>query len=60
MEVNTGRSDLLWNYAASFMRLASALIILPLILHLLPVEEVGLWNIMISLNAMIYLLDFGF
>jgi len=58
--VNTGRSDLIWNYAATFMRLASALIILPLILRLLPQEEVGLWNIMIGLNAMIYLLDFGF
>ena len=58
--MNTGRTDLLWNYAASFMRLASAMIILPLILRLLPDEEVGLWNVMIGLNAMIYLLDFGF
>lgn len=58
--MNTGRSDLLWNYAASFMRLASAMIILPLILRLLPDQEVGLWNVMIGLNAMIYLLDFGF
>jgi O-antigen/teichoic acid export membrane protein len=42
------------------MRLASAMIILPLILRLLPDQEVGLWNVMIGLNAMIYLLDFGF
>ena len=36
------------------------MIILPLILRLLPDQEVGLWNVMIGLNAMIYLLDFGF
>ena len=42
------------------MRVASALIVLPLILRMLPKEEVGLWTIMIGLNSMIYLLDFGF
>lgn len=42
------------------MRVASALIVLPLILRMLPQEEVGLWSVMIGLNSMIYLLDFGF
>ncbi|HBY01995.1 MAG TPA: hypothetical protein DEG92_05565 [Rikenellaceae bacterium] len=55
-----GRTDLLWNYGASFMRVASALVVLPLILKMLPREEMGLWSVMISLNSMIYLLDFGF
>lgn len=54
------RADVYWNYAATFMRMASAIIILPLILRLLPSEEVGLWSVMIGLNAMIYMLDFGF
>lgn len=54
------RADVYWNYAATFMRMASAIIILPLILRLLPSEEVGLWTVMIGLNAMIYMLDFGF
>lgn len=54
------RADLFWNYGATFMRVASALIVLPLILRMLPQEEVGLWTIMIGLNSMIYLLDFGF
>ncbi len=58
MKIN--RTDLLWNYAASFMRVASALVVLPLILKMLPSEEMGLWTVMISLNSMIYLLDFGF
>lgn len=54
------KADLFWNYGATFMRVASALIILPLILRMLPSEEVGLWTVMIGLNSMIYLLDFGF
>lgn len=54
------RADLFWNYGATFMRVASALIVLPVILRMLPEEEVGLWTVMISLNSMIYLLDFGF
>ena len=42
------------------MRVASALVVLPLILRMLTQEEVGLWSVMIGLNSMIYLLDFGF
>ena len=55
-----GRRDLLWNYSASFMRVASALIILPLILKMLSPEEYGLWSIMLSIKAITELLDFGF
>lgn len=54
------RADLFWNYGATFMRVASGLIVLPLILRMLPSQEVGLWTVMISLNSIIYLLDFGF
>ena len=59
-QMKVTRADLFWNYGATFMRVASALIVLPLILRMLPKEEVGLWTIMIGLNSMIYLLDFGF
>lgn len=55
-----GRRDLLWNYGASFMRVASALIILPLILKMLSPEDYGLWSIMLSIKAVTELLDFGF
>ncbi len=54
------KADLFWNYGATFMRVASALIVLPVILRMLPEQEVGLWSVMIGLNSMIYLLDFGF
>ena len=54
------KSDVAWNYGATIMRMASAVIILPLMLHLLSGEEVGLWMVMIELFTMINLLDFGF
>ncbi len=58
--MNITRADLFWNYGATFMRVASGIIVLPVILRMLPAHDVGLWSIMIGLNSMIYLLDFGF
>ncbi len=58
--MNISKADLFWNYGATFMRVASGVIVLPVILRMLPAEDVGLWSIMIGLNSMIYLLDFGF
>ena len=55
-----GRKDIAWNLIATFMRIASGLIVLPLVLRLLTREEVGLWNIFITVGSVITLLDFGF
>ena len=54
------RADVIWNYSATLMRMASAIIILPLMLHMLSGEEFGLWTVMLELYAMVNLLDFGF
>ena len=42
------------------MRVASGLIVLPLVLHLLSKDEVGLWNIFLIIGSLATLLDFGF
>ena len=55
-----GRKDLLWNYAATAMRILSGIIVLPVMLRLLPSEEVGIWAIFLSLTTITSLLDFGF
>ncbi len=55
-----GRKDVIWNYAATFMRIASGIIILPLVLKLLPSEEYGLWNIFLTISTLPALFDFGF
>ena len=55
-----GRRDLLWNYAATSMRILSGIVVLPVILRMLPSEEIGIWSIFLSLMTITSLLDFGF
>jgi O-antigen/teichoic acid export membrane protein len=55
-----GRKDVIWNFAATFMRVASGLIVLPLVLRLLPRQEYGLWTIYVTIGGLATLLDFGF
>lgn len=55
-----GRKDIFWNYAATFMRIASGIIILPLVLRMLPTEEYALWTIFLTISSLTALLDFGF
>jgi len=52
--------DVIWNFAATILKVAAGVLILPLVLHLLPAEDVGLWTIFVSVGAMSFLLDFGF
>ena len=55
-----GRKDVAWNFAATSLRIASGVIVLPLVLRLLPSQEVGLWNIFLTIGSLAALLDFGF
>jgi O-antigen/teichoic acid export membrane protein len=58
MQIN--KIDVLWNYSATFFKIASSAILLPIILHVLPSQEVGIWAIFSSISALIFLLDLGF
>jgi O-antigen/teichoic acid export membrane protein len=55
-----GRKDVIWNFAATFMRVASGIIVLPLVLKILPTQEYGLWTIYVTIGGLAILLDFGF
>jgi O-antigen/teichoic acid export membrane protein len=55
-----GRSDILWNYAATFFKIAAGVLLLPFILKMMSSEEIGIWTIFITISAFIGLLDFGF
>jgi len=55
-----GRKDIYWNYAATFLRIAAAAILLPFILRMMPSEMVGIWTVFITITAFAGLLDFGF
>jgi len=58
--MNINKIDLAWNYAATFMKIASSALLLPLILTKMPSEMVGIWSIFITITALTGLLDFGF
>jgi O-antigen/teichoic acid export membrane protein len=58
MDIN--RKDIFWNYAATFLKIASAIILLPLILKIMPSEMVGVWTVFMSITAFSSLLNFGF
>lgn len=52
--------DVIWSFFATFFRAASSALLLPLILKLLPAEEVGLWTIFMSVTFLVSVFDFGF
>jgi O-antigen/teichoic acid export membrane protein len=55
-----GLKDVLWNYAATFLHIASSLILFPFILRILPGETIGVWTIFTTVISMVNLFDFGF
>lgn len=59
-QIRTKKQDLIWNFVAQFFALGTGLITLPLVLRLLTAEEIGMNYLMMSVTAMVALLDFGF
>ena len=59
-KLKPNNSDYLWGYAASFLGLASGLLVLPIILKYLSKDQVGLWFVFVSLASFSQLLDSGF
>ena len=55
-----GRKDVAWNMATTFMRVASGLLVLPVVLRVLPSYEVAIYFLFIELMGLTALLDFGF
>lgn len=53
-------STVVWSWGFNFLRLASGLLLLPLLLRLLPGPEFGMYYIFLSLNGIVAVLDLGF
>jgi len=58
--LNIGRKDVVWNYLATFLRIASSVLLLPVILNKMPAEMVGIWTVFITISFLTSLFDFGF
>lgn len=55
-----GKREIIWSYAGTAFMIGAGVILLPFILHKMPQETVGIWNIFQTITALVMLLDFGF
>lgn len=60
MQINTQKKDIVWNYLGIFFSLGSQVIWLPVLIHYLPPDILGLWYVFVSIGGMVELLDSGF
>jgi O-antigen/teichoic acid export membrane protein len=58
--ISIDRKDVYWNYIATFLQIASGVLLFPLILKFLPQETIGIWTIFTSISTFVFLFDFGF
>lgn len=60
MSITLSRKDIIWGYFAQFFSIAAGIITLPLILHMLTAEEIGMNYLMLTVGSLVSLFDFGF
>ena len=60
MSIKVSKSDVVWSYVALFFNLGSGIITLPLILRMLSTEEIAMNYLMLTIGAMVAVVDFGF
>lgn len=58
--IDITKKDIAWSYISKFFQIGSGLITLPLILHMLTPEEVGMNYLMLTVGSIVSLFDFGF
>lgn len=54
------KRDIIWSYCAHAFSIASGILLLPLILHKLSPNEIGMNYLMLTVGSMVSLFDFGF
>jgi len=55
-----GKREIAWSYAGTAFMIGAGVLLLPFILHKMPQETVGIWNIFQTITFLVTLLDFGF
>ena len=55
-----GKKEIAWSYAGTAFMIGAGVLLLPFILHKLPQETVGIWNIFQTITLLVLILDFGF
>lgn len=59
-DIRITKKDVAWSYVAQFFNIGAGVITLPMILHMLTEEEIGMNYLMLTISSMVALLDFGF
>lgn len=52
-------NDAIWGYCAQLLNIGSGLILLPLMLHFLGSNDLGLWYSFLAITSLVQLLEFG-
>lgn len=60
MRIATTHSDVIWNYVGTIVSMASGFVLLPLLMHFLNDEELGLWYVYVAVSNLATLFEFGF
>ena len=60
LQINAKTKDVVWNYLGIFFSLGSQVIWLPVLLHYLPPDILGLWYVFVSIGGLVELMDSGF
>ena len=55
-----GKREIAWSYFGTAFMIGAGILLLPFILHKMPQETVGIWNIFQTITALVLMLDFGF
>lgn len=55
-----GKREIAWSYIGTAFTIGAGVLLLPFILHQLPQETVGIWNIFQTITMLVLMLDFGF
>lgn len=59
MGIKITKKDITWSYASYILQTSAGILLLPLILRMLPPEELAIWYVFLSISALVNLLDFG-
>jgi len=60
MAVNIDKGDIIWSYLGVIVSFTSSVISLPIVIHFLDGDMLGLWYVFGSVGAITILFDFGF
>lgn len=58
--IKTQKSDIVWNYIGTILSMSSGFVLLPLLMHYLSSDELGLWYVYVALSNFALLFEFGF